>query len=159
MGNSCMSCGGCFTGAGCVSSKSIIKNHADDKARFIALLESAAALTTHHDNHIIPTILSELSKNVFPSQTVLIQAVDELSLMDFLDLARLLYDYGIVGNHIAWAGEYCHGDVNHLHKILGSDDEKEGKLLLCRHCNDQAEMFELFNQLPSGSVGRTSLGD
>ncbi|OBZ86956.1 hypothetical protein A0J61_04991 [Choanephora cucurbitarum] len=100
-------------------------------------------------NHVIPTIMSILSRNVYASQVFLFKANDELSLGQFLLLAKQLYASRILGFHIAWAAEFCQGDVQQLLKMLADD-----KSALIQHCNDQAEVHELFSQLPSGSIER-----
>lgn len=155
---SCHSCGGCFTGAGCSTVKLSKKEMASDSARFQSLLDLAASQEQQpeesHD-HVIPTIMSQLSKNVYSSQTVLFQAHDELSLPEFLELTKQLYLANIVGVHIAWAAEYCQGDIRQLSTLLKDGSEEDRKLLL-QHCDDQAEIHEMFGNLASGSVGRVS---
>lgn len=160
---SCHSCGGCFTGTGCSTVKLSKKEALNDSARFQSLLDLAATQQQQqqqqpqqkeHD-HVIPTIMSELSKNVYASQTVLFKAFDDLALDQFLSLAKCLYTANIVGVHIAWAAEYCKGDVQELLRIL-STGEKDEQTLLLQHCDDSAEMHEMFGQLATGSVGRVS---
>ncbi|KAG2203854.1 hypothetical protein INT46_011619 [Mucor plumbeus] len=157
---SCHSCGGCFTGTGCSTAKLSKKEALNDSARFQSLLDLAMAqqqsMEQHKEHdHVIPTIMSELSKNVYASQTVLFKAFDELGLVQFLSLATQLYTTNILGVHIAWAAEYCKGDVEELLRIL-SNGTKEKKTLLLQYCDDQAEMHEMFGQLTTGSVGRVS---
>jgi hypothetical protein len=161
---SCHSCGGCFTGTGCSTVKLSKKEILNDSARFQSLLNLAAVTTTttpssetsdEHD-HVIPTIMSELSKNVYASQTVLFKAHDELSLTDFLALASHLHKQDIVGVHLAWAAEYCQGNIDQLLAILSSGSESE-QAKLEQHCNDSAEMHEMFGQLTTGSVGRVKI--
>ncbi|KAI8639648.1 hypothetical protein BD408DRAFT_421075 [Parasitella parasitica] len=158
---SCSSCGGCFTGTGCSTAKLSAKEVLDESVRFQSLLDLATmqqeSIEDHkvHD-HVIPTIMSELSKNVYASQIVLFQAYDELELAEFLFLVKYLYATKILGVHIAWAAEYCKGDLRKLLKILSTGEEEE-KSLLFQHCDDQAEMHEMFGQLTTGSVGRISI--
>ncbi|KAL9543471.1 hypothetical protein MBANPS3_008102 [Mucor bainieri] len=154
---SCHSCGGCFTGAGCSTIKLSKKEALNDSARFQSLLDLAATQQQQpqqkeHD-HVVPTIMSELSKNVYASQTVLFKAFDDLELDQFLSLAKCLYTANIVGVHIAWAAEYFKGDVKELLRILSTGDKEEQALLL-QHCDDSAEMHEMFGQLATGSIGR-----
>ncbi|EPB90581.1 hypothetical protein HMPREF1544_02642 [Mucor circinelloides 1006PhL] len=157
---SCHSCGGCFTGTGCSTIKLSKKEALNDSTRFQSLLDLATMQQQsmqqdkEHD-HVIPTIMSELSKNVYASQTVLFKAFDELELSQFLDLAKCLYTANIVGVHIAWAAEYCKGNVPELLRILSAGTEEEQTLVL-QHCDDSAEMHEMFGQLATGSVGRVS---
>lgn len=153
---SCHSCGGCFTGVGCSTAKLSKKEILTDASRFQSLLDLAASqdqLEHEGHDHVIPTIMSELSKNVYSSQTVLFKAHDELSLIQFLDLAKRLYTANIVGVHIAWAAEYCEGDVKQLLSLFKDGTEEERTLLL-QHCDDQAEIHEMFGTLTTGSVGR-----
>lgn len=158
---SCHSCGGCFTGTGCSTTKLSKKELLNDGARFQSLLDLAAATTPsseisdQHD-HVIPTIMSELSKNVYASQTVLFKAHDDLSLTDFLELANHLHKQDIVGVHLAWAAEYCQGNIAQLLAILSKGNEIE-QTNLVQHCNDSAEMHEMFGQLTTGSVGRVKI--
>lgn len=156
---SCHSCGGCFTGAGCSTVKLSKKEMLNDSAKFQSLLDLAATTTTQeqgddHD-HVIPTIMSQLSKNVYSSQTVLFKAFDELDLTNFLLLSKQLYHFDIVGVHIAWAAEYCKGDTNELLCTLTSGDDQLRTSLL-QHCDDQAEIHEMFGNLNPGSVGRVN---
>ncbi|KAK4521623.1 uncharacterized protein ATC70_004153 [Mucor velutinosus] len=156
---SCHSCGGCFTGTGCSTIKLSKKEALSDSARFQSLLDLATTQQQQpqqkeHD-HVVPTIMSELSKNVYASQTVLFKAFDDLELEQFLSLAKCLYSANVVGVHIAWAAEYCKGDVQELLRILSTGKEEEQTLLL-QHCDDAAEMHEMFGQLAMGSVGRVS---
>ncbi|KAI7907865.1 uncharacterized protein BX663DRAFT_492268 [Cokeromyces recurvatus] len=157
---SCLSCGGCFTGTGCSTSKSTLKRQPDLIARFQSLLDLASSTSTKATNnldhdHIIPTIISELSNQVYSSQIVLFKAYDELSLEVFLNMAKLLNDHGVVGMHIAWAAEYCQNDLHQLLNILSNKEMEQKKKSLLQHCNDQAEIHEMFAQLPTRSVGRT----
>lgn len=158
---SCHSCGGCFTGAGCSTAKLSKKEITSDSAKFHSLLDLASTTSqdqhvdNHHD-HIIPTIMSQLSKNVYSSQTVLFQAFDQLDLNQFLSLAKQLYAFNIVGVHIAWAAEYFKGDTKQLLDMLSEGSEQDRALLL-QHCDDQAEIHEMFGNLTSGSVGRVSV--
>lgn len=155
---SCSSCGGCFTGTGCSTVKLSKKEIQSDSARFQSLLDLAASTTSqdqHHD-HVIPTIMSQLSKNVYSSQTVLFKAYDDLSLDDFLALAKQLHSTNIVGVHIAWAAEYCQGNVKQLLDQLSKGTE-EGRTAIFQHCDDQAEIHEMFGNLTTGSVGRVNV--
>lgn len=163
---SCQSCSGCFTGSSCSTTKVSKKEALSDEARFQSLIELATTskdlkleIKKEHD-HVIPTIMSELSKNVYSSQTVLFQAFDTLPQQDFLLLAKYLYQLHIVGAHIAWAYEFCENNVEKLLDILknvASNNNIDGKLsALIQHCNDQAEIHEMFGQLPTGSVGRVN---
>jgi hypothetical protein len=155
---SCSSCGGCFTGTGCSTVKLSKKEMQSDSARFQSLLDLAAtanAQDQHHD-HVIPTIMSQLSNNVYSSQTVLFKAYDDLSLTDFLVLAKQLYSANIVGVHVAWAAEYCQGDVKRLLELLNNGTE-ENRTSLLQHCDDQAEIHEMFGSLTTGSVGRVGV--
>ncbi|KAI9474079.1 MAG: hypothetical protein EXX96DRAFT_580524 [Benjaminiella poitrasii] len=155
---SCLSCGGCFTGTGCSTTKPSSRKHqGDGAARFQSLLDLAASSAhdtstenVHHD-HIIPTIVAELSNQVYASQIVLFQAYETCTLEEFLRLAALLQTNGVRGMHIAWAAEYCQNNPRRLLDVL-SDNEK---ISLLQHCDDQAEMHEMFAQLVPGSVGRT----
>lgn len=157
---SCHSCGGCFTGAGCSTAKLSKKDILSDAAKFQSLIDLAATTSQNdkqgddHD-HVIPTIMSQLSKNVYSSQTVLFKAFDELDLTTFLSLSTQLYHSDIVGVHIAWAAEYCKGDINELLRILNGDDEQL-RTALFEHCDDQAEIHEMFGNLNPGSVGRVN---
>ncbi|KAI7892457.1 uncharacterized protein EV154DRAFT_504512 [Mucor mucedo] len=149
---SCHSCGGCFTGSGCSTVKLSKKEMLSDSARFQSLLDLASSSpsieSTQHD-HVIPTIMSQLSKNVYSSQTVLFKAYDELDLQEFLKLSQALYRNHILGVHIAWAAEYCQMNMKELQNALQLPDP-----LLLQHCDDQAEIHEMFGQLTTGSVGR-----
>jgi hypothetical protein len=158
---SCHSCGGCFTGTGCSTVKLSKKELLDDSTRFQSLLDLAATTNSTTENndqhdHVIPTIMAQLSKNVYASQTVLFKAYDELPLADFLALAKHLHTQDIVGVHLAWAAEYCQGNIAQLLTILSSGDESE-RANLVQHCNDSAEMHEMFGQLTTGSVGRIKI--
>ncbi|KAI8367252.1 hypothetical protein BD560DRAFT_399699 [Blakeslea trispora] len=150
---SCQSCSGCFTNDSCSSPKQSKKENLANGSRFQSLLNMAATssdgLQKEHD-HVIPTIMSTLSKNIYASQVLLFKANDELSLREFLLLADRLYTNHILGFHIAWAAEFCQGDVQQLLKILTENDTSA----LIQHCNDQAEIHELFSQLPPGSIER-----
>lgn len=150
---SCHSCGGCFTGSGCSTAKLSKKEITSDSARFHSLINLASSLQNDRDevdhDHVIPTIMSQLSKNVYSSQTVLFTAYDELDLQDFLNLAKELYANRIIGVHIAWAAEYCQMNVKQLLTSL-----QQGDQLLLQHCDDQAEIHEMFGNLTTGSVGR-----
>ncbi|KAI8080826.1 uncharacterized protein B0P05DRAFT_539768 [Gilbertella persicaria] len=152
---SCQSCSGCFTGSSCSTPKPLKKNALVQELRFQSLLDLAATTPDNNDSqqqhdHVIPTIMAELSKNVYSSQTVLFKANDELPLNQFLSLAKALYSANIVGVHIAWAAEFCQDNVQQLLDILTKGDPTA----LLQHCDDQAEVYELFGQLPPGSVGR-----
>lgn len=150
---SCHSCGGCFTGTGCSTAKLSKKEITSDSARFHSLVDLASSLQDEQDkvghDHVIPTIMSQLSKNVYSSQTVLFKAYDELDLQDFLNLAKELYTNRILGVHIAWAAEYSKMNVKQLLTSL-----QQGDQLLLQHCDDQAEIHEMFGNLTTGSVGR-----
>lgn len=159
---SCQSCSGCFTGSSCSTTKISKKDALNDSIRFQSLLEMAAeskdlqlASSKVHD-HVIPTIMSELSKNIYSSQTTLFQAYDTLSLEEFLSLSSYLYQYNIVGAFIAWAFEHCQNDPHKLLQILKTSDDGE-KTKLAEHCNDQAEIHELFGQSSPGSMGRITI--
>ena len=156
---SCHSCGGCFTGVGCSTAKLSKKEITSDSARFQSLITLAASQDQHEEtnhDHVIPTLMSQLSKNVYSSQTVLFKAFDELELSQFLELSTYLYKFNIIGVHIAWASEYVKGDMTQLLNILSSG-QKEDQSLLLQHCDDQAEMHEMFGSLPAGSVGRVNV--
>lgn len=151
---SCHSCGGCFTGSGCSTVKLSKKEILSDSARFHSLID--LALSQHQEqqeekghDHVIPTIMSQLSKNVYSSQTVLFKAYDELDLKEFLKLSQALYTNHILGVHIAWAAEYCEMNMEKLQNALELPDP-----LLLQHCDDQAEIHEMFGNLTTGSVGR-----
>lgn len=151
---SCQSCSGCFTGDSCSTKESSSKN----KTRFQDLLNAAALQSneeTEEHEHIIPTIAVELSKNVYASQTVLIKAYDTLDRHEFLSLSKYLYQTKLVGEHIAWADEYCKGDIKELLRIISSEEEKY-KLL--QHCDDRAEIHEMFGNLPPGTIKRVNQG-
>ncbi|KAI8884456.1 hypothetical protein K501DRAFT_332642 [Backusella circina FSU 941] len=120
--------------------------------RFQSLINLARSKNDTRDqndehDHVIPTLISELSQNVYSSQTVLWNAFEQLSYQDFLTLADQLYEYNIVGAHIAWASEYSQGDSLKLMQSLPTQE-------LIDHCNDQAEIHELFSSLPKGSIHR-----
>ncbi|KAL9558428.1 hypothetical protein PS6_001279 [Mucor atramentarius] len=140
---SCHSCGGCFTGTGCSTIKLSKKEALNDSTRFQSLLDLA---TMHQQS---------MQQDKEHDHTVLFKAFDELELSQFLDLAKCLYTANIVGVHIAWAAEYCKGNVAELLRILSAGTEEEQTLIL-QHCDDSAEMHEMFGQLATGSVGRVS---
>jgi hypothetical protein len=148
---SCHSCGGCFTGGGC--STTSLKKEGNNN-RFQSLINLAMTSKKEEQNdehdHVIPTLIAELSQNVYSSQTVLWTAFEQLSYQDFLTLANELYKQNIVGAHIAWASEYSRGDSSKLMQSLTTQ-------ALIDHCNDQAEIHELFSSLPKGSIHRLSL--
>lgn len=161
---SCQSCSGCFTGSSCSTPKGTKKDTLNDNLRFQSLLDLAASQNwklesaKDHD-HVIPTVMAELSKNVYSSQTALFQAFDTLSQQDFLSLAACLYQLNLVGVHIAWAFEFCQNDAQLLLTILQNKDKEDDKTKLVDHCNDQAEIHELFGQMSPGSVGRVTLSE
>ncbi|KAI8365226.1 uncharacterized protein BYT42DRAFT_589239 [Radiomyces spectabilis] len=148
----CASCGGCFTGSGCSSSTKSDAGTLNEN-RFRSLLELAAKpqdqpLTADHD-HVIPTIIAELTQNVYASQTVLFSVYEQWSLPDFLELAALLYEQQITGALVAWAWEHSQGD---LLATLRSDSKE--RRLLWDHIDEQALVFEVFSNLPEGRAGR-----
>ncbi|KAG1472746.1 hypothetical protein G6F56_001355 [Rhizopus delemar] len=141
---SCQSCSGCFTNNSC-STKVTVK----EKTRFQDLLNAAS--NSSHDDHLIPTIVVELSKNVYASHNVLIKAFDTLGLSAFLELSRVLYQLKLTGEHIAWADEYCQSNLDLLMHTLQTDKQK-----LLAYCDDQAELHELFRSLAPHTIPRVS---
>ncbi|KAI9263724.1 hypothetical protein BY458DRAFT_514598 [Sporodiniella umbellata] len=146
---SCQSCSGCFTSDSCSTKKSS-SAVVQEKARFQDLLKAASVPTQEH-NHLIPTVVLELSKNVYASHNVLIKAFDTLGLEGFLELADTMYRHRLRGESIAWADEYCQGDSQRLYTYLKNNPKE-----LFAYCNDQAELHELFRSLPPHTIPRLS---
>ncbi|ORE07495.1 hypothetical protein BCV72DRAFT_226584 [Rhizopus microsporus var. microsporus] len=146
----CQSCSGCFTGSSCSTKETATQ----DKTKFEDLLEKANSEPEEYQkehSHVIPTVIVQLSKNVYASQTVLFKAYDLLERPQFIQLSKHLYDSKLTGEHIAWADEYVKGDIKQLLDILQQREERN-KLL--QYCDEQAEIYELFTNLPSGTVRR-----
>ncbi|KAI8980366.1 hypothetical protein BDB01DRAFT_797634 [Pilobolus umbonatus] len=154
----CQQCSGCFTESGCSVTTLTKAEIMNDTTRFMKLVDLASdnnhkKMDQEGHCHIIPTIVRELSKNVYSSQSALYTAHQHLPLLEFLELSKQLYLFHIVGVHIAWAVEYSHNDMQLLLSILKDSDEQEKKKLL-QYCNEHAEIHELFGNLAAGSIGR-----
>ncbi|KAI7869541.1 hypothetical protein BDF14DRAFT_1715815, partial [Spinellus fusiger] len=151
---SCKSCGGCFTAKkSTTNTKSHTQHH-----RFLALLRLASKQEPGlgHD-HVIPTITAELSLGLYSSQVALLSAYEQLSLEDFIDLARLCWEYGIQGSLVAWAWEYYKKDAAPWLACLqetGTAKPTKQQIELWDSLDSQAEMHEMFNGLGAGRVGR-----
>ncbi|KAL0074150.1 hypothetical protein J3Q64DRAFT_1778796 [Phycomyces blakesleeanus] len=151
---SCKSCGGCFTGSGCITTKKSSDKIQQTNERFSALLQLASTsnTTTSDHDHIIPTITAELARNNYSSQVSLLEAHSQLSLEDFLELAQLYWFYDIRGFLIAWTWEYHKG--NAIQCLEAMRDQGNQKLLLWDYLDGQAEIHETFNGLELGMAGR-----
>ncbi|KAG0169337.1 hypothetical protein DFQ28_003716 [Apophysomyces sp. BC1034] len=151
---SCKTCGGCFTGSGCTTSRSSKTKNELTVARILGLLQLAAQTndqTSNDHDHVIPTIVAELSQNIYASQMALLSAYNQLSLTDFLELAECCCMHDMTGVHIAWALEHCHSSPEELMVVLREEEKcKE----LWHHLDGQAEVHEVFNNLAEGAVGR-----
>ncbi|KAI9032570.1 hypothetical protein CLU79DRAFT_726971 [Phycomyces nitens] len=152
---SCKSCGGCFTGSGCITPKKSGDKAQQINERFFALLKlassSSSTIATDHD-HIIPTITAELSRNNYSSQVSLLEAHNQLSRDDFLDLARLYWIHDIRGFLIAWTWEYHKGNASQCLETMHNQGDQ--KLVLWDYLDGQAEIHETFNGLEYGMAGR-----
>ncbi|KAF7731896.1 hypothetical protein EC973_007727 [Apophysomyces ossiformis] len=151
---SCQTCGGCFTGSGCTTTKPSKIKHDQHENRVLGLLKLAGQKddkpSDDHD-HVIPTLVAELSRNVYASQMALLSAYNQLPLTDFLELARCCCAHDMIGVHIAWAWEYCHGMPTDLLHVLKDQAKREE---LWDYLDGQAEVHEVLSQLPDGAAGR-----
>ncbi|KAI9254552.1 hypothetical protein BDA99DRAFT_518701 [Phascolomyces articulosus] len=166
---SCQSCSGCFTGKSCHTTRNS-KQVEQDHHQFKSLLQLALTrkndskktnLPLHDDasdhDHIIPTIVSQLSDNIYASQVALFSMYSRMSLEEFIELAEKLYDHEVTGSLVAWAWEYCHQDpVNLLSRLRGGgvDDIVTQQQELWDHLDGQAEVHEVFNGTSVGRVKR-----
>ncbi|KAI7851475.1 hypothetical protein BDC45DRAFT_515857 [Circinella umbellata] len=155
---SCQSCSGCFTGISCHTTR----NSKQDHDQFQSLLQFALTSNeqskqqdeqnSDHD-HIIPTIVSQLSNNVYASQVALFSAHSKMELKEFIELVQKLYDHQVIGSLVAWAWEYCHDDPINLLTRLRGDTAKE-QTELWDYLDGQAEVHEVFNGTSVGRVKR-----
>lgn len=147
---SCQTCTGCFTGSSCHSQTSA---RISSKERFHTLLELASTSQNENDSeqhdHVISTIASELSNNVYSAQVALIEAYRQLPLQDFLVIAHTCRKHDIVGAYVAWMWEYCGAKADQLLSTCKSPSDE-----LWQYLDEKAEMHELFNSMPPGSLGR-----
>ncbi|CDS02665.1 hypothetical protein LRAMOSA00070 [Lichtheimia ramosa] len=159
---SCQTCSGCFTGKGCSTHSSRSKSSQEQETHYFeSLLELAASTEQHgekhqHSNHdhVIPTIVSVLSNNVYASQVALLGAYQQLSFDNFLDLVRRCHERNISGMLIAWCWQYCKEDGNEWLKQMRANDKGGDTTALWDHLDGQAEVHEVFNGLEEGSAGR-----
>lgn len=142
---SCSSCQGCFAGNGCVQKTSDGKK--TRAQQFSRLVEKVA---TRKD--LIPSLISEMSHNVYASQMALYGMHQQLSHQLFLELVLQLHQRDIVGLLIAWAWEYVSNDAYQLMSVLSTTTENQ--TTFWDHLERQAELHEVINQLPTGSAGR-----
>ncbi|KAJ2964206.1 hypothetical protein NQZ79_g779 [Umbelopsis isabellina] len=141
---SCQACSGCYTGGGCSTKRSTSDRKGATKLETLITKAQTTNSNENTDHHIITTIVSIMSNDVYASQMALFQMYEALPVNKFLEIVRSCHNHELEGPHLAWLWEYTKGDAQAVYRLLVDGATEDERNQLWDHLDDHVELHQAF---------------